>query len=134
MFFRSARFLRIEGLALLPLSLAIFAQTNQPWWWAVIALIAPDFLLTQRVHDHRHGKWVYDGFHTYALPSIATFAAVVTDPSFQTPLAAISMLWFAHIGLDRLLGRGSNYAGRVVDDLYARAGQLQKESDTWHSR
>ena len=134
MFFRSARFLRIEGLALLPLSLAIFAQTNEPWWWIVVALVVPDFLLTQRVHDHRRGKWVYDAFHTYPLPSIATFVAVVTDPSFQTPLAGISMLWFAHIGLDRLLGRGSSYAGRVVDDLYARAGQLQQESDTWHSR
>lgn len=131
MFFRSARFLRIEGLLLLPLSLGIFAQTERPWWWAVAVLLLPDFVLTKRVHEHRVGQWVYDAFHTYFLPSVATVIAVVTDSGFQTRLAAISMLWFAHIALDRLLGRGACYAGRVVDDLYARAGELMKQTNAW---
>ena len=124
MFSRSTTFLRFEGVLLLPISLGIFAQTNRPWWWIALALIAPDLLLTKRVHEHAVGKWFYDAFHTYPLPAILTVVAVLTAPNFDSPQSAIAMAWFAHIGLDRLLGRGACYAGRVVDDLYERADDL----------
>ncbi len=128
MFYRSERFLRIEGVIFLPLAAAIYGQVGRPWLWLAVALVLPDVILNKRVHEHRIGRWLYDAFHTYPLPSILTFTALVTSPMFDSPLAAVAMAWFAHIGLDRLLGRGACYAGRVIDDLYAKAHVLREEA------
>ena len=116
--------LRIEGTVVFFTSAAAYTQTIAPLWIALPVLVLPDLILNKRVRDHRLGSWVFDLLHTYPAPSLLITFAVIRDFEFQSYLAAVPLLWFMHIGFDRMLGRGARYDGAVVDDLYARAAVL----------
>ena len=121
---RKGMILRIEGTVLFVVTLSAYMQLFSNVW-AVAAVIAlPDLLLPKRVQTHRIGSWIFDVIHTYPAPALLITYAVIRDYTFQTTLAAIPLLWFMHIGFDRMLGRGARYDGAVVDDLYARAAIL----------
>lgn len=122
---RKGWILRLEGIVLLLATTAAFTKTGQPLWWAGVVILLPDFVLPKRVRDTRIGGLVYDVTHTYPLPSIVMFIAVVTDYEFVLPITAIALLWFAHIGFDRLIGRGEKYDGAFVDKQLAMAEALK---------
>ena len=121
---RPGAILRLEGIVVFAASTAAYSQTIAPLWLAIPVLVLPDLILTKRVQNHRLGSWIFDVLHTYPAPSLLITFAVIRDFQFQSYLAAIPLLWFMHIGFDRMLGRGARYDGAVVDDLYARAAVL----------
>ena len=115
---------KIEGILVLSIGLGIFAQTENPLWWAPIGVLIPDLLLPKKFLDTRFGGWFYDATHTYPLPGIIATYLIITDPTYHSVAAGIVMLWWAHIGLDRLMGRGARYDGAFVDRQHALARSL----------
>jgi len=126
---RKGAILRLEGAVVLLLSVGAYGQTRQPWWWALPIILLPDLLLTRRIRDTKVGGWIYDGLHTYPLPVIFITISIIIDYRFIEPYTGIALLWFSHIGFDRLLGRGLKYDGAIVDDLYAKARMLLGHDD-----
>ena len=122
---RKGWILRLEGLVLVLAAFAAFTKTGQPLWWSAVVILLPDFLFPKKVRDTKIGGYIYDALHTYPLPSLVMFIAVVTDYEFVFPLTALTLLWFAHIGLDRLIGRGEKYDGAFVDRQLAMAEALK---------
>jgi len=61
------------------------------------------------------GTRLYNLVHTEALPVVA-MAAVFYRPS----LLALSLIWLAHIGVDRMLGFGLKYPTHFNDTHLAR--------------
>lgn len=119
--------LRIEGAAILTFSLASFAQFNLPYWYAIVMIVVPEFFFPDRFRQIRTVEKIYDLLHTYPLPSIAMFLTIVTDFRFEHSTTAFVFLWFAHIGFDRLIGRGAKYDGVFVDRQLALARALLGE-------
>lgn len=96
--------LRVEGLAVLALSLVLYAQTGAGWGWFAALFLVPDLGLIGYLAGPRAGMVTYNSLHTYAIPlALAVLALAALVPAGALPVAFI---WGAHIGLDRALGYG----------------------------
>jgi hypothetical protein len=52
------------------------------------------------------GAHAYNAIHSYATPATLLFVALLTR---QNGLLPFALIWFNHIGVDRLLGFGLKY-------------------------
>ena len=99
--------LRLEGVTVLGVALAAYAQFGAGWGVFALLLFAPDLSMLGYLAGPRVGAALYNAAHSYvgavALMALGVFAAM--------PWAvAGSLIWLTHIGLDRALGYGLKYA------------------------
>ncbi|MET0336618.1 MAG: DUF4260 domain-containing protein [Caulobacter sp.] len=98
--------LRLEGLAVFALSLALFAQTDAGWLLFILLFFAPDLSFLGYLAGPRVGAALYNTAHSYVGPVILA-AGGLGGPA---DLLAWALIWTAHIGLDRAMGYGLKYA------------------------
>lgn len=100
---RPRAFLRAEGAVLLAAALLAFAATEEPWWLVPAVLFLPDLLMVGYVRSTRLGALTYNLAHSYPLPALLGVVGLRQD---SRAVQALAVVWFAHIGMDRLLGYG----------------------------
>lgn len=98
--------LRCEGLAVAVLSAILYARTGASWWLFAALWLAPDLAMLGYLAGPRRGSYCYNAAHWYLLPSALAVAALLVPYAALMPYA---LLWFNHIGVDRLLGYGLKY-------------------------
>ena len=98
--------LRTEGAALLGLAIVLYAKFGRSWILFAVLLLAPDLGALGYVRDTRLGAMTYDVVHTYLAPAVLAMIGVLADSSLTW---SIAIIWFAHIGMDRLVGYGLKY-------------------------
>jgi hypothetical protein len=98
--------LRGEGAALLAAAAATYAATDANWWLFAALFLAPDLFMLGYLADRRTGAAVYNIGHTTILPLALLALSLGTDASW---LMAPALIWFAHIGFDRMVGYGLKY-------------------------
>jgi hypothetical protein len=104
--------LRLEGLLVLIVALLSYTQLNGNWILFALLILAPDVSMLGYLKDVKLGALTYNAIHTYALP--ATLFAVSYFAGCNLGLL-LSILWIAHIGMDRLLGFGLKYPTEFKD-------------------
>lgn len=104
--------LHAEGLAVLVLSLYIYAQLQFSWVMFLILLFAPDLAALGYVKGVKTGAVLYNLFHTYTIPAAILLAALLMN---YNSIIMISLIWIAHIGMDRMLGYGLKYPTKFQD-------------------
>lgn len=98
--------LRLEGLAVLALSIAIYAHVHgSPGTFAAWFLV-PDLAMLAYLAGPRAGAAAYNTSHTYLVPALMAAVALATG---GTRLFHVAFVWAAHIGFDRMLGYGLKY-------------------------
>jgi hypothetical protein len=95
--------LRAEGGVLLLAALVAFAATDEPWWLVPAVLFLPDLSFAGYAGSTRLGALTYNLAHSYPLPAVLGAVGLWQDSLLTQALAVV---WFAHIGMDRLLGYG----------------------------
>lgn len=103
---KSRALLRSEGVALLAVCVLLYAKFGSAWWLFILLLLVPDIGMSGYAHSTRIGAATYNLVHAYVLPAILVAIAVLTT---STVAWSISLIWFAHIGMDRALGYGLKY-------------------------
>ena len=98
--------LRAEGGVLLLLSVFFYWRTGSAWLPYLVLLLAPDVGMLGYLGGTRLGAVAYNIFHVYVAPAILLVAGIVYGSSLVCSLA---LVWFGHIGMDRLLGFGLKY-------------------------
>lgn len=98
--------LRTEGAALAGVATALYAKFGLSWWLFAALLLTPDIGMLGYIRGNRIGAAMYDLFHTYLPPAILAVAGVLAELQLAY---SIALIWFAHIGMDRLLGYGLKY-------------------------
>jgi hypothetical protein len=98
--------LHLEGLAVLVGSIALYVEGAYGWLPFVVLILAPDLSILGYVGGARLGALTYDLVHTYAAPIALGVAGVLGDSGVAIQ---VSLIWSAHIGVDRLLGYGLKY-------------------------
>ncbi|MGC1174423.1 DUF4260 domain-containing protein [Polaromonas sp.] len=116
--------LRLEGLAVLVMAAAAYAQFGAGWTFFAWLFLLPDLSFLAYLAGPRTGAMVYNAAHSYAgalgLLALGVLAAM--------PLAlAAGLVWCAHIGLDRALGYGLKYATGFGNTHLGRVGR----ADPW---
>ena len=98
--------LHLEGLVVLVGALALYFDAGYGWLLLVVLFLAPDLSMLGYLAGPRMGALTYDLVHTYVGPVALALVGVLGDAELATQIA---LIWFAHIGLDRLLGYGLKY-------------------------
>ena len=116
--------LRLEGLAVLALAVAAYAQFGAGWEFFAWLFLLPDLSFLAYLAGPRAGAVAYNAAHSYA-GALGLLALGVLG---AMPLAlAAGLVWCAHIGLDRALGYGLKYAAGFGNTHLGRLGR----ADLW---
>jgi len=94
---------RIEGGVLLIVGLVLYAKQSGPWLLFILLILAPDLFMAGYLAGPRTGGAVYNLGHTWLLPGILAVAGILGGAHLAI---SVALIWFAHIGVDRLLGYG----------------------------
>lgn len=98
--------LRGEQIALFAFSIFLFSQTDFPWWWFVVLLLAPDISMLGYMKGAKTGAFFYNLFHHQALALIVLCLGWSIDNDIIS-LAGIILL--GHSSMDRIAGYGLKY-------------------------
>jgi hypothetical protein len=104
--------LRLEGAALLLVSLGLYYVNDFSWWLFACLILLPDISLIGYVKDSTLGAFIYNVFHSKVGPAVLFTLGNLVYIDIALP---ISLIWFCHINFDRMVGiglkevRGFNY-------------------------
>jgi hypothetical protein len=98
--------LRAEGLAILGGAAVLYAEGDYSWLLFAILFLAPDLSFAAWAAGPRVGAAGYNVLHNLVLPIALGCYGVLAD---SRNAAAVSLIWLAHIGIDRALGYGLKY-------------------------
>jgi len=117
--------LRLEGLAIFVLALVIYWQQAYSWplFWYTILL--PDLAMLGYLANPVIGARLYNTTHAKLLPAAL---AVYALPSAQPLYSALALIWFTHIGFDRMLGYGLKYPADFKITHLGTLGQANKDA------
>jgi hypothetical protein len=119
--------LRCEGLAAVALSGYLYSQTGASWWLFAALWLVPDLSMLGYLASSRVGARCYNFVHSYVVPTALACAALMLHRSALLPF---SLIWFNHIGADRLLGYGLKYPNAFGD---THLGRLSKSKPAENS-
>lgn len=98
--------LKLEGFALFAVATLLYAKHGMSWWLFAALFLVPDVSLLGYLAGPRIGAFLYNAAHTTLLPILLGVGAMVlSSPSAR----AATLVWLAHIGIDRTLGYGLKY-------------------------
>lgn len=98
--------LRLEGAFVLLSSIALYGWLGGSVWAFIALLFTPDLVFLLYPINQRLGFIAYDLLHSYSMPILCGVIALSSASSWGV-LGAL--IWFAHIGLDRMIGYGLRY-------------------------
>jgi hypothetical protein len=104
--------LRAEGVTVAVASITLYFNADHPWWLLVVLVLAPDVSMVGYAAGPTVGAAAYDVAHTYSLPVVLGAIGVVADTETAVQL---SLIWLAHIGVDRAIGYGLKYPSGFKD-------------------
>jgi hypothetical protein len=104
--------LQLEGAVVLLLALLGFWTTQGNWWLFLLLILAPDLSMLGYLGGPRVGAAVYNLFHNYFLPAVLLVIGLV---GFSAWMISVALIWFAHIGMDRMVGYGLKYPAAFKD-------------------
>lgn len=116
--------LRLEGLAAAVLGGYLYSQTGASWWLFAALWLVPDLSFLGYLAGPRVGARCYNAVHSYIVPAALAFAALILHRNALLPFA---LIWFNHIGVDRLLGYGLKYPTAFGDTHLGRRGKPKPE-------
>ncbi len=116
-FLQPAAVLRAEGAALLALSVVLYWMYGGSWVMFALLLLAPDLSMLGYAAGLRVGAAVYNIFHAYPLPAVLGGFGLLGSSELAI---AVALIWFAHIGMDRLVGYGLKYPTAFQDTHLGR--------------
>ena len=101
--------LHLEGASVLILSLLSYHWSQGSWLQFALLILMTDLSMLGYAANIRAGAITYNTVHTYVgLLVLAGYSFA----SNRHATVSLSLIWIAHIGLDRMLGFGLKYPTR----------------------
>jgi len=121
------RWLRIEGLVMLVGAITLFFTQDKPWWLIPLIIFLPDLFMVGYLGNTRIGAFLYNLGHSYLLPALVCAIGLWQHQQWTL---ALGLLWFAHIGMDRVGGYGLKYPDHFGHTHLGWLGQGKKSHPT----
>lgn len=112
--------LRVEGAVILSLALFLYVRGEGGWLFFVVLLLAPDVGMLGSLAGSRLGAITYNALHTTVGPAALAVIGILTESPAAT---SVALVWFAHIGLDRMLGYGLKHPSGFRETHLGRIGR-----------
>jgi hypothetical protein len=110
---RPAWLLRLEGALMFLVCLVVYSHFHAGWLLFALLFFTPDLFMLGYLVGPGIGAAVYNLGHNSLLPLLlgaALYFSLATSSAIAYPL-----IWFAHIGFDRMLGYGLKYPTAFKD-------------------
>jgi hypothetical protein len=104
--------LHLEGAVVFVAATVLYFHEGYAWWLYLLLALAPDLSMLGYLGGARVGAIAYNAAHTFALPVALAVIGVLAEAD---GLAAVTLIWIAHIGADRALGYGLKYPSAFKD-------------------
>lgn len=114
------RLLRLEGLALMLVSLWAYQRSGASWSEFAMLFLLPDLALLAYAFNPRIAAVCYNLTHASLGAWALLMAGVMLE---QATFLSWGLIWLAHIGFDRALGYGLKYS---VGFRYTHLGKVGK--------
>lgn len=108
-------FLRAEGIVAFLAASILYFYFWGDWSFYIVALILPDIGIAGFFGGTKVGSVIYNVTHTFAIPVALIAWLLVSGVTFANTLLLFSLVWCAHIGMDRALGFGLKYPTKFED-------------------
>lgn len=112
--------LKSEALAFFVAAAWAYYLIGASWWLFLLLLLVPDLFMVGYMKSSKFGALVYNIGHTYVTPALL-FGVYLF--SHQFVLVPISIIWIAHISMDRVLGYGLKLDTGFKDTHLGRIGK-----------
>lgn len=114
------KILKFEYLALLVVSAGTYFYLGYNWIFFLVLLFMPDLSMVGYLINPKVGAIIYNLGHVYISPTILLLVFFSIDIKM---LLGISLIWFAHISMDRLLGFGLKHFSGFKDTHLGQMGK-----------
>jgi len=104
--------LHMEGSIVFALCIYFYFSLGFSWITFLVFLFTPDISALAYLKNNKVGSTVYNLFHTYCLPMALLLYGVVANNDI---VLMMSLIWIAHIGMDRMFGYGLKYPTKFQD-------------------
>lgn len=108
----SKKLLQLEGLAVLTVSIYLYANSEYSWMLFMVLFFVPDLSMLGYMFNVNVGSVTYNTFHTYS----AAIGSIILGIFLSYDMfVSIGLIWSAHIGFDRMQGHGLKYPTHFKD-------------------
>lgn len=95
--------LKLEAAAFFIATVWAYYLVGASWWLFLALILIPDVFMVGYIKNSKIGALVYNTGHMYVVPLLLLGTYLL----FHIPvLLPISIIWLAHISMDRMLGYG----------------------------
>ena len=98
--------IRIENGLAFAITFYLYAQLDFPIWMFFVFLLVPDVTMLGYAINTKIGAIVYNIGHSLIIPLLLAASYVYFTKDY---LLIISLIWVAHLFMDRMLGYGLKY-------------------------
>jgi hypothetical protein len=123
--------LRWEGVTLFVGPTLFYLFSGAPWQVYALLFLVPDLSMLGYLAGPRVGAVVYNAAHATIGPLLLALAGLVL---LEPVMGSISLIWLAHIGLDRALGYGLKYSAGFRITHLGRIGKDAKDAKDTKAR
>lgn len=98
--------LQSEALAMFAVAVFAYFHAGYSWQMFAVLFLVPDVSMIGYLAGTRFGALTYNLGHAYIGPAAVAAYGLATNDDMALPIA---LIWFAHVGFDRMLGFGLKY-------------------------
>src|SRR5215217_9570236 len=85
---------------MLALSILLYGLGGESWLLFIVLFLVPDLSMLGYLGGPRIGAVSYNLLHTYAPPGLLAAFGLMSGSSL---LVSVALVWFSHIGFDRMV-------------------------------
>lgn len=112
--------LKSEALAFFIACFWSYSLIGASWSLFWLLLLVPDIFMVGYAKNSHLGALIYNIGHSYIIPLLLLGLFILIHTSILLP---ISIIWIAHISMDRMLGYGLKFDTDFKDTHLGRIGQ-----------
>ena len=98
--------LHVEGAAIFGTALYFYHAEHYRWWLFALLFLVPDLFMLGYLKNAKWGSAAYNSVHTLTGPLLLLSGALILGAAQYIPY---TLIWIAHIGIDRAIGYGLKY-------------------------
>lgn len=104
--------LHAEGGAILITAILLYAKLGANGWIFALLFFSFDLFMVGYARNPQLGSLIYNIGHTEIMPlGVGVIGLLLNNET----IIAFALIWFGHIGLDRLMGYGLKYPTQFKD-------------------
>lgn len=94
---------RIEGAAIVVAALFFYFFLDFPFAWLILLILSIDVFMLGYIVNKKLGAHIYNIGHMLLIPTAILIISLLFNVEW---LLMLSLIWIAHVGLDRFFGYG----------------------------